>query len=234
MESSSQFGCLDLHEFIAPNEKSHSVVGIVGSWDNWKTQTHLPHGKGSPCVPLVEGFTYSYKFIIDGEWTIDEGAPIVLDARGNQNNLVTIPYQSILAHAMKFKITERLPKRKWNKRARQTIRKIFRIKKAAKVFTEEEQFPMGDTCKICLCRYPKHRMYRDENSTSDCHHSMCFDCFEQYILRSIETHQLPMTCPECGDVTDPRGVEEIPIKVRKAYHHDARLRETKRSHAKMH
>lgn len=66
--------------------RSLDSVEIKGSWDNWVTGIKLnhfygTHDEGSNFSYLAKfivpsaNTTYEYKYLIDGEWSIDESKP---------------------------------------------------------------------------------------------------------------------------------------------------------------
>ncbi|KAF5197723.1 Ptst-like protein [Thalictrum thalictroides] len=74
---------------VWPN--SASEVLLVGSFDGWTSQRKMQQtspGIFSLYLRLYPG-RYEFKFIVDGEWTIDPLRPIV-NNNGHQNNLIII------------------------------------------------------------------------------------------------------------------------------------------------
>ncbi|KAG7979404.1 hypothetical protein I3843_05G129800 [Carya illinoinensis] len=68
-----------------------SVVLLAGSFDGWATQRKMEQsGTGifSVCLKLYPG-RYEIKFIVDGEWRVDQLRPIVKN-NGYENNLLVV------------------------------------------------------------------------------------------------------------------------------------------------
>ncbi|KAL8426778.1 hypothetical protein Efla_003372 [Eimeria flavescens] len=80
-------------------------VVLRGEWDGWAADVELErHPEGFRCTlssdkhfkkqsggSLVESDTVQYKFIVDGQWTLDESKPTEADQHGNRNNLAVLP-----------------------------------------------------------------------------------------------------------------------------------------------
>lgn len=66
-------------------------VCLSGSFDNWKSKIPLvrSHGDFYTIVDLPEG-THEYKFLVDGNWTLQKGEPVVDSDVGSKNNQVTV------------------------------------------------------------------------------------------------------------------------------------------------
>jgi len=65
-------------------------VFIAGSFNNWAQRLPLikKDNVWEIAVPLLPNKEYQYKFIVDGEWKCDPGAPTKDDGTGNINNFI--------------------------------------------------------------------------------------------------------------------------------------------------
>jgi len=79
-------------EFVWKYANSDANVRLAGSWNGWTDQVPLEYnhneGRFSGRVNLVKG-TYTYKFIVNGEWVIDLEKPTSHDS-GHSNNVITV------------------------------------------------------------------------------------------------------------------------------------------------
>lgn len=64
-----------------------SSVVVKGSWDGWTGEVDCA-GEGGE-VALLPG-TYTWKYIIDGEYVCGKGSDVVVDAEGNSNHVLTV------------------------------------------------------------------------------------------------------------------------------------------------
>ncbi|KAF5370038.1 hypothetical protein D9758_001340 [Tetrapyrgos nigripes] len=84
----------DLYEitFEWPHSHPNNVI-VTGSFDNWSSSVRLTKEpssfKGTTKIPWNEKITY--KFVVDGQWLVDDGKPTESDSSGNVNNVLTAP-----------------------------------------------------------------------------------------------------------------------------------------------
>ncbi|KAK7470960.1 Cruciform DNA binding protein [Stygiomarasmius scandens] len=84
----------DLYQvtFEWPHTSPSSVV-VTGTFDHWSQTLHLTKDssgfRGSTTVPWDEKIIY--KFIVDGQWVVDDSKPTENDGSGNINNVFTAP-----------------------------------------------------------------------------------------------------------------------------------------------
>ncbi|KAK0206218.1 hypothetical protein DFS33DRAFT_570233 [Desarmillaria ectypa] len=94
LPSSSTANMQNNHEvlFEWPHTEATSVV-VTGTFDQWSSSIHLAKDssgfKGSTQIPWEEKITY--KFIVDGQWTIAPSQPTETDSSGNVNNIYIAP-----------------------------------------------------------------------------------------------------------------------------------------------
>jgi len=83
-----------LHEvrFVWPHDAKDVIV--MGSYDNWSSNTRLTKGpRGWEAVVMVKwGTKILYKFVVDGRWAISDSAPTETDWSGNLNNVYYSPH----------------------------------------------------------------------------------------------------------------------------------------------
>lgn len=83
------------HHFVFKPQVTITKIFLAGSFNGWspdKTPMSGPNEQGEYTVdlPLAPG-RYSYKFVIDGKWTLDPGNPQTEDdGGGNKNSIVTV------------------------------------------------------------------------------------------------------------------------------------------------
>ncbi|KAL8274373.1 hypothetical protein Esti_001695 [Eimeria stiedai] len=82
-----------------------SRVVLRGEWDGWAedvemerspegfrctltSEKHFQRKRGDSCT---QSETVQYKYIVDGQWTLDESKPTEQDEHGNRNNLAALP-----------------------------------------------------------------------------------------------------------------------------------------------
>ena len=79
----------------SPAEK----VFVTGNFDNWKMVNELekqPDGTFKKIIKLpTNEQRILFKFVVDGNWVIDNTIPIEDDGMGNQNNYIDIPVEVI-------------------------------------------------------------------------------------------------------------------------------------------
>ncbi|ORX57748.1 hypothetical protein BCR36DRAFT_409225 [Piromyces finnis] len=72
-------------------------VYVTGNFDNWQKTNELekqPDGTFKKVIPLPSNKEkIIYKFVVDGNWVIDNSMPIEDDGMGNQNNCFNIPVE---------------------------------------------------------------------------------------------------------------------------------------------
>ena len=108
-------------------QKIPKQVIVTGSFDNWSCSHSMKLDTSDSVfrliVPLhldpndIRGRVH-FKFVVDGQWMINESYPIDMDDKGNQNNYLTIGY--VEKHSMKHKF-RRIKKYKKNKRTGERI-----------------------------------------------------------------------------------------------------------------
>lgn len=188
-------------------------VFLSGSWDGWTLQTPLQNGKVQKL--LQPGFTYMYRFIVDGKWRINPLYDTVVDVEGNVNNIITVPPFDLKLALQYQPPAYKLGIRKW---FLNVIKKLPCIKKKRSLqqplHIERTMFPNGELCLICLNKFPHHRVMR-----ASCSHTYCFDCFEQYAIVAIEKHSPALKCPhfECEEHVNVDEIEQIARVVKQAY-----------------
>ncbi|GAB0489772.1 hypothetical protein MMPV_000997 [Pyropia vietnamensis] len=64
-----------------------SSVVVKGSWDNWVGEVDCS-GEGGE-VALLPG-TYTWKYVVDGEYVCGKGSNVIVDAEGNSNHVLTV------------------------------------------------------------------------------------------------------------------------------------------------
>lgn len=95
---SQENSCLELdsltevyHEFVWTISGGENKVRLVGSWDDWQWESPMQLVEGRYRVlKALEPGTYEYKYVVNGEWKIDERQPITKTTSGYVNNTVTI------------------------------------------------------------------------------------------------------------------------------------------------
>ncbi|KAJ3214003.1 hypothetical protein HK099_007066 [Clydaea vesicula] len=74
-----------------PRSENANKVFVVGDFNNWSA-TSSPmtkvNNKWTATINLDTSKNYQYKFIIDGQWTVDSRAAQINDGKGNINNLL--------------------------------------------------------------------------------------------------------------------------------------------------
>lgn len=66
-------------------------VAVAGSWDNWRRRTPLARDRGRhTAVLLLPSGTATFKYYVDGAWSVDPSLATRRDAQGNTNNSVTV------------------------------------------------------------------------------------------------------------------------------------------------
>eukprot|EP00123_Amoebidium_parasiticum_P001565 comp12686_c0_seq1/m.7778 comp12686_c0_seq1/g.7778 ORF comp12686_c0_seq1/g.7778 comp12686_c0_seq1/m.7778 type:complete len:229 (-) comp12686_c0_seq1:75-761(-) len=79
-----------MHTFEFDTDESAEVY-LVGAFDGWQTR-HKMQADGrrhNLTLPLAPG-TYQYKFVVNGEWLLDQSKPQERDGSGNLNNTITL------------------------------------------------------------------------------------------------------------------------------------------------
>ena len=73
-------------------------VRLAGEFNNWTPENIDKQDEGgwSKTLRLAPG-KYSYKFVVDGVWTVYSGSPTTTDEGGNVNNLLEVDEDSELA-----------------------------------------------------------------------------------------------------------------------------------------
>ena len=77
-------------EFLCSGAEDY--VKVAGTWDGWRPH-HLSYSRAEDTWQLSLALppgTYSYKYIIDGEWLHDPTRRWADDGHGNINNVITI------------------------------------------------------------------------------------------------------------------------------------------------
>ena len=69
-------------------------VRVAGSFNGWKPEKQLVDKENSrvySCRMLLEPGTYEYKFVVDGEWKLDEGNPnFAPNSLGTLNSVLVV------------------------------------------------------------------------------------------------------------------------------------------------
>ncbi|KAJ3892739.1 hypothetical protein GG344DRAFT_34106, partial [Lentinula edodes] len=75
-----------------PHTEPNSVI-VTGSFDEWSQSKRLQKGedgfKGTAEINWNEKITY--KFVVDGQWVVNNQEPTEADNSGNVNNVRTAP-----------------------------------------------------------------------------------------------------------------------------------------------
>eukprot|EP00741_Cyanophora_paradoxa_P017661 tig00021013_g17056.t1 len=89
--SSVSSACSWLSVSFTVLQKGAKHAAVAGSWDGWARHVNLSAAGDmfTTEIPLKPG-TYSFKYIIDGEWKVDTARPTQTDAAGNLNNIVVV------------------------------------------------------------------------------------------------------------------------------------------------
>ena len=77
-------------EFLCSGAEDY--VKVAGTWDGWRPH-HLSYSRAEDTWQLSLALppgTYSYKYIIDGEWLHDPSRRWADDGHGNINNVITV------------------------------------------------------------------------------------------------------------------------------------------------
>jgi len=86
------------YQFEWKNPQAGKVF-VTGNFDNWQQVNELekqPDGTFKKVIPLPSSEEkILYKFVVDGNWVIDNSMPVEEDGRGNQNNYINIPVEVI-------------------------------------------------------------------------------------------------------------------------------------------
>lgn len=85
-----------------------SEVFLTGSFAKWATQFIMIETQKNQfeiTLNLPPG-EYEYKFIVDGEWKVDESRPLIADKKGEENNYLLVVDNSDIIHK-KNNISER-------------------------------------------------------------------------------------------------------------------------------
>jgi len=74
-------------------------VFVTGSFDNWQQINELEKQPDGTFMKVIQLPTNEkkiiYKYVVDGNWVIDNSKPIEDDGKGNQNNYIDIPVEVI-------------------------------------------------------------------------------------------------------------------------------------------
>lgn len=86
------------YQFEWKNPQAGKVF-VTGNFDNWQQVNELekqPDGTFKKVIPLPSSEEkILYKFVVDGNWVIDNSMPVEEDGRGNQNNYINIPVENL-------------------------------------------------------------------------------------------------------------------------------------------
>ncbi|CCH42607.1 Transposon Ty1-A Gag-Pol polyprotein [Wickerhamomyces ciferrii] len=84
-----------------PSASSNQDVKIAGNFTNWQQESlkfnQINHRFEYKVDELIDGSTngkYSFKFIVDGNWQVDQDYPSEFDPSGNENNVILYDYTS--------------------------------------------------------------------------------------------------------------------------------------------
>jgi len=67
------------------------TVSVAGEFNKWDPQHLNKQGDGSWVTKLrLSPGKYMYKFVVDGEWVINQDMPTTADGEGNRNNLLEV------------------------------------------------------------------------------------------------------------------------------------------------
>lgn len=90
----------ELHEVVFewPRTEPSSVI-VTGTFDQWSSSLHLEKGHdGFSGKTFIEyGQKITYKFVVDGDWKVDDSLPTEADGAGNINNVYTAPERPVKA-----------------------------------------------------------------------------------------------------------------------------------------
>jgi 5'-AMP-activated protein kinase regulatory beta subunit len=66
---------------------------LAGSFNDWSPQPMRKNNKGEFVLNLpLQAGTYEYKFLVDGNWTLDpDNADMAMNALGTFNSVATVP-----------------------------------------------------------------------------------------------------------------------------------------------
>lgn len=80
------------HEFVwRLDGQSTKGVRLVGSWDDWQWESPMQLVEGAfRVLKALPPGTYEYKFIVNGDWKVDERLPRNETASGHVNNVLTV------------------------------------------------------------------------------------------------------------------------------------------------
>jgi len=73
-------------------QPSTQKVFLAGDFNSWDSRSEPMTRRGeqfSKSVKLAPG-RYQYKYVIDGEWTVDHEAPVVISDLGTMNNVINV------------------------------------------------------------------------------------------------------------------------------------------------
>ncbi|GAV99458.1 carbohydrate-binding module family 48 partial [Lentinula edodes] len=86
--------------FHWPHTEPNSVI-VTGSFDEWSQSKRLQKGedgfKGTAEINWNEKITY--KFVVDGQWVVNNQEPTEADNSGNVNNVHTAPEKPLAPHS---------------------------------------------------------------------------------------------------------------------------------------
>lgn len=171
-------------------------VKLIGNWDDWKEE-NICLKENIPLHGLIPGFVYYYNFIVDGVAIVVENIETVEDDRGKIHNVIRIPGNLSLYRKAVEQIIEQYDLCK--KRKRKLFRKFWKKSKVQKKMQRDkeeamkfhEMFPNGSECRICLLRFPSHRLCK-----ISCSCEFCYTCVEKYVMSCLEkSTPLPLLCP---------------------------------------
>ncbi|KAK2466435.1 hypothetical protein APHAL10511_002077 [Amanita phalloides] len=84
----------DMHEitFFWPRTDANYVI-VTGTFDNWSKSIRLEKGSTgfSTRVNVPWNSTVTYKYFVDGRWTLDESKPRIIEPEGYINNVYVVP-----------------------------------------------------------------------------------------------------------------------------------------------
>jgi len=87
------------YQFEWKNPQAGKVY-VTGNFDNWQKVNELekqPDGTFKKVIPLPsDEEKILYKFVVDGNWVVDNNMPVEDDGMGNQNNCLNIPLEVII------------------------------------------------------------------------------------------------------------------------------------------